>query len=101
MTNAKRILVLGGGFAGLWSAVGAARKLDEARRNWLGDRTDKTRTLTALYNKKSTWLADAHRRLDEAVFAAYAWDVAIADKELIARLLDLNHRRPNTENGGT
>ena len=27
--NTKRILVLGGGFAGLWSAVGAARKLDE------------------------------------------------------------------------
>ena len=27
--NAKRILVLGGGFAGLWSALGAARKLDE------------------------------------------------------------------------
>src|SRR6476659_3016244 len=27
--NAKRVLVLGGGFAGLWSAVGAARKLDE------------------------------------------------------------------------
>jgi NADH dehydrogenase len=29
MMDAKRILVLGGGFAGLWSAVGAARKLDE------------------------------------------------------------------------
>jgi NADH dehydrogenase len=27
--TAKRIVVLGGGFAGLWSAVGAARKLDE------------------------------------------------------------------------
>ncbi len=27
--TAKRILVLGGGFAGLWCAVGAARKLDE------------------------------------------------------------------------
>ena len=27
--NVKRILVLGGGFAGLWSAVGAVRKLDE------------------------------------------------------------------------
>ena len=27
--SAKQILVLGGGFAGLWSAVGAARKLDE------------------------------------------------------------------------
>jgi NADH:ubiquinone reductase (H+-translocating) len=28
---AKQIVVLGGGFAGLWSAVGAARKLDELR----------------------------------------------------------------------
>ncbi len=28
----KRILVLGGGFAGLWSAVGAARKLNELGR---------------------------------------------------------------------
>src|SRR5258708_7784718 len=27
--SVERILVLGGGFAGLWSAVGAARKLDE------------------------------------------------------------------------
>jgi NADH dehydrogenase len=27
--SAKRILVLRGGFAGLWSAVGAVRKLDE------------------------------------------------------------------------
>ena len=27
--SVKRILVLGGGFAGLWSAVGAVRKLDE------------------------------------------------------------------------
>jgi NADH:ubiquinone reductase (H+-translocating) len=27
--RSKQILVLGGGFAGLWSAVGAARKLDE------------------------------------------------------------------------
>jgi NADH:ubiquinone reductase (H+-translocating) len=29
----QRILVLGGGFAGLWSAVGAARKLDELGLN--------------------------------------------------------------------
>jgi NADH dehydrogenase len=27
--SAKQVLVLGGGFAGLWAAVGAARKLDE------------------------------------------------------------------------
>lgn len=30
--SVKRVLVLGGGFAGLWSAVGAARKLDELGR---------------------------------------------------------------------
>lgn len=30
--SAKQILVLGGGFAGLWSALGAARKLDELGR---------------------------------------------------------------------
>src|SRR5215510_15917370 len=29
--SATQIVVLGGGFAGLWSAVGAARKLDELR----------------------------------------------------------------------
>lgn len=29
MTTPKQILVLGGGFAGLWSAVGAARQLDQ------------------------------------------------------------------------
>jgi NADH dehydrogenase len=34
--SAKQIVVLGGGFAGLWSAVGAARKLDE-----LGSSADK------------------------------------------------------------
>ncbi len=33
MVSAKRILVLGGGFAGLWSAVGAARKLDDLGRD--------------------------------------------------------------------
>lgn len=33
--NIKRILVLGGGFAGLWSTVGAARKLDELGQNRL------------------------------------------------------------------
>ena len=29
MSSAKRVLVLGSGFAGLWSALGAARRLDE------------------------------------------------------------------------
>ena len=31
----------------------------------------KKRTLTNLYNERPAWLANAHRRLDEAVFAAY------------------------------
>ena len=30
------------------------------------------RTLTNLYNARPTWLELAHRKLDEAVFAAYA-----------------------------
>ena len=68
----------------------AARKLDEARRNWLGDRSDKTRTLTALYNKKPTWLVDAHRELDAVVFAAYGWDAALPDAEILEKLLALN-----------
>ena len=31
----------------------------------------KKRTLTNLYNERPAWLAAAHRRLDEAVSAAY------------------------------
>ena len=33
----------------------------------------KERTLTKLYNSRPTWLEQAHRRVDEAVFAAYGW----------------------------
>ena len=71
----------------------AAKKLDDARNNWLGDRSDKTRTLTALYNKKPTWLEDAHRELDAAVFAAYGWDAKMTDSDLLAALLALNQER--------
>lgn len=71
----------------------AARQLDETRRNWLGDRTDRTRTLTALYNKRPTWLADAHRTLDAAVFAAYGWPSGIHDDQILERLLALNSER--------
>ena len=68
----------------------AACRLDEARRNWLGDRTDKTHTLTALYNKKPTWLTDAHRNLDAAVFAAYGWNPDMSDADILEKLLALN-----------
>ena len=74
----------------------AARDLDETRRNWLGDRSDKKRTLTALYNEMPTWLLDAHRRLDAAVFAAYGWDASIDDEAILQKLLDLNISRSAT-----
>ncbi len=53
----------------------------------------KKRTLTNLYNQRPTWLDLAHRRLDEAVFAAYGWPVDLSDDDLLARLLELNLAR--------
>jgi hypothetical protein len=50
----------------------------------------KKRTLTNLYNDRPAWLANAHRTLDEAVFAAYGWPPSLTDDELLAKLLDLN-----------
>jgi type II restriction/modification system DNA methylase subunit YeeA len=51
------------------------------------------RTLTNLYNQRPTWLDLAHRKLDEAVFAAYGWDAAMTDEEILASLLALNLQR--------
>lgn len=51
------------------------------------------RTLTNLYNQRPTWLDLAHRKLDEAVFAAYGWSPAITDEEILAKLLELNLER--------
>jgi len=50
----------------------------------------KKRTLTNLYNQRPTWLTLAHQKLYEAVFAAYGWDPAIPDNDLLAALLALN-----------
>jgi len=50
------------------------------------------RTLTALYNQRPAWLADAHRRLDEAVFAAYGWEAGMAEGSILGGLLALNAR---------
>jgi MmeI, DNA-methyltransferase domain/MmeI, helicase spacer domain/MmeI, N-terminal domain/MmeI, target recognition domain len=51
------------------------------------------RTLTNLYNQKPEWLQQAHRRLDGAVFAAYGWNPAMSDDDLLAALLKLNLER--------
>jgi hypothetical protein len=71
----------------------AARDLDALRTDWLGDRTDPSRTLTALHNARPGWLQAAHASLDEAVATAYGWPGDLTDDEIIARLLALNRQR--------
>ena len=53
----------------------------------------KTRTLTNLYNQRPAWLDMAHRRLDEAVAAAYGWPSDLSDDEVLERLFALNQER--------
>lgn len=97
----------------------AARELNELRENWLNpadlvvrvpevvpgypDRILpkdeaaaaelKKRTLTNLYNQRPAWLANAHRKLDEAVAAAYGWPADLTDEEVLERLFALNQER--------
>lgn len=51
------------------------------------------RTLTNLYNERPAWLDLAHKRLDEAVFAAYGWPADLTDEQILERLLALNLER--------
>jgi hypothetical protein len=112
-------------------AIGAAAKaLDEARQHWLNPpelvrveadvvpslpprvlpvdegaaKELAKRTLTNLYNQRPTWLANLHRDLDRAVFAAYGWPDDIEEEELLRRLLALNLERagvaPREQRGG-
>jgi hypothetical protein len=76
----------------------ATRELVEQRDKWLNPPDTsaeelKRRTLTNLYNARPAWLAEAHRKLDEAVFAAYGWPSTFTAVELLEHLLDLNHQR--------
>lgn len=78
----------------------AARELVRQRDNWLNPPDAAPEelaklTLTNLYNKRPKWLENAHRKLDEAVFAAYGWHEALTDEELLRRLLALNQARAN------
>jgi len=56
-------------------------------------RRGQKRTLTNLYNQRPTWLELAHKRLDEAVFAAYGWKSDLSDEEILEKLLSLNLER--------
>ena len=77
----------------------AAKQLDNQRETWLNPKEAgieeelKKRTLTNLYNERPTWLVNAHKALDEAVFAAYGWNNKPDDAEILARLLALNLAR--------
>jgi type II restriction/modification system DNA methylase subunit YeeA len=80
----------------------AARNLVQHRDAWLNppdtpESELKKRTLTNLYNQRPTWLADAHRILDEAVFAAYGWPTNLTTQEILSRLLALNHERASSQ----
>ena len=50
----------------------------------------KARTLTALYNARPQWLADAHAVLDAAVATAYGWDVGMSEEQALRELLTIN-----------
>jgi hypothetical protein len=76
----------------------AAKELVEQRDRWLNpeglsEAEKKKRTLTNLYNARPTWLDLAHKRLDEAVFAAYGWQSDLSDEEILEKLLALNLER--------
>ena len=76
----------------------AARELVEKRDAWLNpagasEEELKTRTLTNLYNARPTWLVEAHRKLDKAVFAAYGWPATLTDAKVLEHLLMLNQQR--------
>jgi hypothetical protein len=94
----------------------AANELVEQRDRWLNPQTQtsevshegspvidhpnktsevspRKRTLTNLYNARPTWLDLAHKRLDQAVFAAYGWLSDLSDEEILEKLLALNLER--------
>lgn len=90
--------------AGVEAIAEAAQRLDELRRNWLNpegasDAELKKRTLTNLYNARPTWLANAHARLDAAVYAAYGWPADLPDEEVLKNLLALNLERSERVSG--
>jgi type II restriction/modification system DNA methylase subunit YeeA len=66
---------------------------DASRGEVPGGRRGSQRTLTNLYNARPTWLELAHKKLDEAVFAAYGWPGDLSDEQILEWLLALNLER--------
>ena len=84
-------------------AIGAAAaELNSLREGWLNPpgvsaAELRKRTLTNLYNQRSTWLENIHARLDAAVADAYGWAADLPDTEILERLLALNLERAKAE----
>jgi hypothetical protein len=57
----------------------------------------KKRTMTNLYNERPTWLDLAHKKLDQAVAAAYGFPADLTDDQILERLLKLNLERAAEE----
>jgi type II restriction/modification system DNA methylase subunit YeeA len=57
----------------------------------------KKRTLTNLYNERPAWLDMAHKKLDQAVAAAYGWPADLTDEQILEKLLALNLERATEE----
>ena len=53
-----------------------------------------------LDNEGPAWLANAHRALDEAVFAAYGWPPSLTDDDLPASLLEAKLANSATTEAG-
>jgi len=53
----------------------------------------KERTLTKLYNEGPAWLGLAHKRLDDAVAAAYGFPADLSDSGIVEKLLAINLSR--------
>lgn len=80
------------------SISAAAKNLVEKRNAWLFPNglppSDlKLRTLTNLYNTRPTWLDDAHRALDTAVFQSYGWSETTGEDDILKNLVALNQAR--------
>jgi hypothetical protein len=83
---------------GRWLAPGPTRPSDTLPKSTgFGEGRGGARTLTNLYNQRPTWLELAHRKLDEAVFAAYGWPSDLSDEEILEKLLALNLERAGRE----
>jgi type II restriction/modification system DNA methylase subunit YeeA len=78
----------------------AAEALASLRDAWLnpsGQDSDPRRTMTSLYNRRPTWLSNAHDRLDRAVHAAYGWKYPLDPDDVLARLVALNLTRASKD----